>query len=70
MRNERPRTAADMRVMAIRMREYAARTTVGLFRRKFEAVAADLEEAAIDLESRDQAKPPPRLMSQNETRHR
>jgi glutaredoxin 2 len=34
-----------MRVLAARLREYATETSVKMFRRKFEAVAADLEEA-------------------------
>jgi len=35
-----------MRALAARFREHATETSVKMFRRKFEAVAADLEEAA------------------------
>jgi len=38
--------AVKMRVLAARLREYAAETSMKMVRRKFEAVAADLEEAA------------------------
>lgn len=41
-----------MRAMAARMRSYAAKTSVDLFRRKFERAASELEEAAVDVESR------------------
>ena len=38
--------AVKMRVLAARFREHAPETSVKMFRRKFEAAAADLEEAA------------------------
>jgi hypothetical protein len=38
--------AVKMRALAARLRAHAAETAVEIFRRKFEAVAADLEEAA------------------------
>lgn len=39
-------------MLAARMRAHAAETSVEVFRRKFEGAASELEEAAIDLESR------------------
>jgi len=56
-------TAAKLRMIAARMRGHAAETTVELFRRQFEGTAAELEEAATDLETREPAPPPPRLVS-------
>ena len=38
--------AVKMRALAAQLRAHAAETSVELFRRKFEAVAAELEEAA------------------------
>jgi hypothetical protein len=38
--------AVKMRVLAARLRAHAAETRVEIFRRKFEAVAAEWEEAA------------------------
>ena len=56
-------TAVQLRVIAARMRAHAAETTVDLFRRQFESTAAELEEAATDLESRETSPVPPRLVS-------
>jgi hypothetical protein len=39
-----------MRALAARMRGHAAETSVEAFRRKFEAVAVELEKAAIRAE--------------------
>ncbi len=39
-------------MLAARMRAHAAETSLEVFRRKFECAASELEEAAIDLESR------------------
>ena len=41
-----PQQARKMRDLAARMRVHAAETSIELFRRKFEAVAGELEEAA------------------------
>jgi hypothetical protein len=48
--------AARLRALAARMRAYADDTSLDIFRRQFEHAASELEETAIDLESR----PPPR----------
>ncbi|MBW8708522.1 MAG: hypothetical protein JF627_04535 [Alphaproteobacteria bacterium] len=45
--------ALKMRALAARLRGYAAETSIEHFRRKFQIVASELEEAAMDLESRD-----------------
>jgi hypothetical protein len=42
--------AVKMRALAARLREHACETSVEMFRCKFEAVAADLEEAASRIE--------------------
>src|SRR5690349_21059887 len=41
-----PEQARKMRALAARMRAYAAQTSEELFRQKFQAVAAELDEAA------------------------
>ena len=41
-----------LRVLAARMRTYAGETSVKMYRRQFERAASELEETAIDLESR------------------
>jgi hypothetical protein len=46
MWNPRPDRAVKMRALAARFRAQAAETSIAMFRRKFEAVAAELEEAA------------------------
>jgi hypothetical protein len=38
------------------LRIHAAETDLAIFRRKFESMACDLEEAAVDAESRAQPK--------------
>jgi len=43
--------AVKMRALAVRLRKHASETPVEMFRRKFEAVAADLEEAASRMEA-------------------
>jgi hypothetical protein len=45
--------ALKMRALAARLRGYAGETSIEYFRRKFQSVASELEEAAMDLESRD-----------------
>jgi hypothetical protein len=42
----------EMRALAARLRAQAAETNISLYRRKMESVASELEEAAIDAESR------------------
>ena len=44
--------ALKLRSLAARMRAHAAETHIELYRRKFEMVASELEEAALDAESR------------------
>ena len=43
--------AVKMRALAARLRAQACETSVEMFRRKFAAVAADLEEAASRMEA-------------------
>jgi hypothetical protein len=43
--------AVKMRALAARLRAHAAESSLEIFRRKFEAVAADLEEAASRMEA-------------------
>ncbi len=43
--------AVKMRALAARLRAHATETAVDMFRSKFEAVAADLEEAASRMET-------------------
>ena len=51
-----PDEALKLRAMAARFRALAAQTEVGPYRRKFEAAAAELEEAAAALETRPDLK--------------
>ncbi len=44
--------ALKMRALAAQLRGHAADTTVEHFRRQFERVASELEEAALDTECR------------------
>jgi hypothetical protein len=41
-----------IRPLAARMREQAGETHIALYRRKFEGLASELEEAAVDAETR------------------
>ena len=41
-----------IRLLAARMREQAGETHIALYRRKFQGLASELEEAAVDTESR------------------
>jgi hypothetical protein len=52
MRQDVSGNIVRMRVLAARLRAQAAQTDLELYRRKFESLASELEEAAIDLESR------------------
>jgi len=47
-----PDNARKLRVIAARFRAHSAETCVQFYRRKFEGVASELEEAALDAESR------------------
>ena len=42
-----------MRALASRLRAQAQETTVALYRRKLETLASELEEAALEAESRE-----------------
>ena len=44
--------ALKMRVLAAQLRAHAAETSMDHFRRKFEVAASELEENALDIESR------------------
>jgi len=46
-----------LRAIAARFRAHSAQTGVHLYQRKFESVASELEEAALDFESRAQMRP-------------
>jgi len=48
--------ALKMCALAARLRGHAAETSINHFRHKFEAVASELEEAAVDAESRARFK--------------
>ena len=47
-----PDNALKLRALAARFRGHAAETGVDYFRRKFESTASELEEAAVDAETR------------------
>ena len=47
----------ELRSLAARFRTHAAETSIALFRRKFEGTASELEEAALDAETRAWARP-------------
>jgi hypothetical protein len=47
----------ELRSLAARFRTHAAETHIALFRRKFEGTASELEEAALDAETRAWARP-------------
>jgi len=49
--------APELRSIAARFRLHAAETNIALFRRKFEGTASELEEAALDAETRAWARP-------------
>ena len=51
--NREPGNRLKMRLLAARLRGHAAETSLDLYRRKFEGIAAELEEAALDAESRE-----------------
>jgi len=52
-----PDNALKLRALAARFRALAAETDIELFRRKFESTASELEEAALDAETRVWARP-------------
>ena len=52
MLNCTPENVLKMRTLAAQLRGHAAETTIELYRRKFEEVASELEEGAVDAESR------------------
>ena len=51
-----PSSALELRFLAGHFREFATETQIELFRRKFESVASELEEAALDAETRAMAR--------------
>ena len=55
--------ALKMRVLAAQLRAHAAETTVEHFRRKFERVASELDEAAMDSEGRSRFRNSIKLVS-------
>jgi predicted xylose isomerase-like sugar epimerase len=52
MRQDVSGNIIHMRVLAARLRAQAAETGIEIYRRKFESLASELDEAATDLESR------------------
>ena len=52
MIGQAPENARKLRVIAARFRAHSAETGVQFYRRKFEGVALELEQAALDAESR------------------
>jgi hypothetical protein len=57
MIGQAPGNALELRSIAARFRALAAETSIELFRRKFEGTASELEEAAVDAETRAWARP-------------
>jgi hypothetical protein len=51
-----PENALKLRSMAARLRGHAAETHIELYRRKFEGLASELEEAALDAETRERPR--------------
>ena len=51
MTGMKPTKVPQMRLLAARLRVQAADTSIALYRRKFDGLAADLEEAAQEAES-------------------
>jgi hypothetical protein len=49
--------AMKMRSLAAQLRGHAAETTLELYRRKFEGIASELEEAAVNAENCPLEKP-------------
>jgi hypothetical protein len=52
-----------LRGLAAQLRGYAAETDLAMYQRKFESVASELEEAAVDGESRAQSRQKTKLVS-------
>jgi hypothetical protein len=51
-----PENARKLRVIAAQFRAHSNETRLQLFRRKFDGVASELEEAALDVETRAWAR--------------
>ena len=58
-----PNNALQLRALAARFRAHSAQTGVRLYQRKFEGVASELEEAALDVETRAWARQDLKLVS-------
>jgi hypothetical protein len=56
MRQSVPETAVKMRALAAQLRSHAAETSMDVYRRKFEGTASELEEAAVNTETRAQTR--------------
>jgi hypothetical protein len=48
-----PSQVPKMRALASRLRAQSQETTIGLYQRKLEVLASELEEAALEAESRE-----------------
>ncbi len=57
MIGQAPGNALKLHALAAHFRAFAAETNIELFRRKFEGTASELEEAALDAETRVWARP-------------
>ena len=57
MIGQEPGNALKLHSLAARFRAHADQTSIELFRRKFEGTASELEEAALDFETRAWARP-------------
>jgi leucyl aminopeptidase (aminopeptidase T) len=63
MIGQAPDNALQLRALAARFRAHSAQTCVHLYQRKFEGVASELEEAALDVETRAWARHDLKLVS-------
>jgi hypothetical protein len=52
MQKADPNPAVKLRALAAQLRTHAAETAIAHFRHKFEIAASELEEQAVDVESR------------------
>lgn len=63
MIGQAPDSALQLRALAARFRAHSAQTGLHLYQRKFEGAAAELEEAALDAETRYWARQDLKLVS-------
>ena len=63
MQKDVPDPALKLRALAAQLRVHAAETSIGHFRHKFEIAASELEEQAVDAESRARFRETRKLVS-------